>query len=143
LERGVFRLLGWWRSNRSAQAIHTTTRTAPLGRYAPRLFIPSASEGAFRRFGKIAVLLRILQLSNRNQGSSVTLIRHLHWMHLYGKWSMLDVFVVAVLLASVKLGALAQVQIHNGLYAFAASVLLTMLITARVTYLTQSPGAEA
>ena len=73
----------------------------------------------------------------------MTLIRHLHWMHLYGKWSMLDVFVVAVLLASVKLGALAQVQIHSGLYAFAASVLLTMLITARVTYLTQSPGAEA
>ena len=60
-------------------------------------------------------------------------------MHLYGKWSMLDVFVVAVLLASVKLAGLAQVEIHSGLYAFAASVLLTMLITARVTCLIREP----
>ncbi len=90
---------------------------------------------------KIAVLLRVLRLAAQRTGSSAMLLRSLHWMHLYGKWSMLDVFVVAVLLASVKLGALAQVQIHSGLYAFAASVLLTMAITARVTRLTQDPGS--
>tara|TARA_R110002094_G_scaffold649_2_gene3440 strand:- start:1457 stop:1960 length:504 start_codon:yes stop_codon:yes gene_type:complete len=88
---------------------------------------------------KIAVLFRVLSLSEQTGEASVSLARTLHWMHLYGKWSMLDVFVVAVLLASVKLAGLAQVEIHSGLYAFAASVLLTMLITARVTCLIREP----
>ena len=42
---------------------------------------------------------------------------------------MLDVFVVAILVASIKLGALAKVEIHYGLYTFATSVLLIMLTT--------------
>jgi paraquat-inducible protein A len=61
-------------------------------------------------------------------------------MHLYGKWSMLDVFVVAVLVVAVKLGAIADVEMRFGLYAFAASVLLTMFITARIVALTNRPG---
>jgi len=58
-------------------------------------------------------------------------------MHQYGKWSMLDVFVVAVLLATVKLGAVANVQLHYGLYLFAAAVILTMIVTARVVKLSE------
>ncbi|MFT6915943.1 MAG: paraquat-inducible protein A [Motiliproteus sp.] len=92
---------------------------------------------------KIAVLLRVLGFSACASGSSETLARSLHWMHLYGKWSMLDVFVVAVLLASVKLGALAQVQIHTGLYAFGLSVVISMAITARVSYLIQQASRQA
>ena len=46
-----------------------------------------------------------------------------------GKWSMLDVFVVAILLVTVKLEMIADVQIHQGIYAFGASVLLTMVLT--------------
>jgi paraquat-inducible protein A len=60
-------------------------------------------------------------------------------MHLYGKWSMLDVFVVAVLVVAVKLGAIADVDMRYGLYAFAASVLLTMYITSRIVSLTNQP----
>ena len=48
---------------------------------------------------------------------------------------MLDVFVVAVLVVVVKLGAIASVQMEPGLYAFAGSVLLTMYITARIVSL--------
>lgn len=55
--------------------------------------------------------------------------RRLKWLGTVGKWSMLDVFVVAILVASVKLGALAKVEILYGWYAFAASVLLIMLTT--------------
>lgn len=58
--------------------------------------------------------------------------RALDWLAHYGKWSMLDVFVVAVLLVTVKLGALGHVELHYGLYAYAASVLLGMLATAQV-----------
>lgn len=51
-----------------------------------------------------------------------------------GRWSMLDVFIVAVLVASVQLGALADVRLHAGLYAFAASVLLAMVLSHHVRH---------
>ena len=57
-------------------------------------------------------------------------------MHLFGKWSMLDVFVVAVLVVTVKLGAIASVEARYGLYAFTVAVFLTMYVTARVVRLT-------
>ena len=81
---------------------------------------------------KLGVLFRLL---GTTAGSSETLHRYLRLMHQYGKWSMLDVFVVALLVVAVKLGAVATVEIHYGLYAFGSAVLLTMLITARVIYL--------
>lgn len=54
----------------------------------------------------------------------------LDWLERLAKWSMLDVFVVALLVVSVKLRFIAQVQTHYGLYAFAGSVLLTMAVAA-------------
>ena len=71
------------------------------------------------------------------QASDARVKKYLHWMHLYGKWSMLDVFVVAVLVVAVKLGAIASVEMHYGLYAFAGSVLLTMYVTGRVANLSE------
>lgn len=55
--------------------------------------------------------------------------RLMHWLANIGKWSMLDVFVVALLLVSVKLDMVADIQLHYGIYAFGASVLLTMVLT--------------
>ncbi|MDR3418895.1 MAG: PqiA/YebS family transporter subunit [Nevskia sp.] len=46
-----------------------------------------------------------------------------------GRWSMLDVFVVALLLSLVRFGILAQVQAGAGIVAFCAVVVLTMLAT--------------
>lgn len=57
----------------------------------------------------------------------------LRWVERLAKWSMLDVFVVALLVVSVKLRFVSQIEIRYGLYAFAASVLLTMMVTARLT----------
>jgi paraquat-inducible protein A len=48
---------------------------------------------------------------------------------------MLDVMVVAMLIVSVKLGAIASIQIHTGLYVFGGAVLLIMLITHQVVKL--------
>ena len=80
---------------------------------------------------KLWVLFRLLGSTKTNE----SLRRYLHMMHQYGKWSMLDVFVVALLVVAVKLGAVARVETHYGLYAFAAAVLFTMAVTARVIYL--------
>ena len=50
-----------------------------------------------------------------------------------GKWSMLDVFVVAMMIMTVKLGAVASIQVHGGLYLFAGGVLASMLLTHMVS----------
>lgn len=42
------------------------------------------------------------------------------------KFSMLDVFVVALMLMVVKLGVLAEVEIHSGIYWFSLAVLVSM-----------------
>ncbi|PID60101.1 MAG: paraquat-inducible membrane protein A [Gammaproteobacteria bacterium] len=44
-----------------------------------------------------------------------------------GRWSMIDVFVVAVLTASIQLGSIRSVEPGIGINAFAASVVFTML----------------
>ena len=46
-----------------------------------------------------------------------------------GHWSMLDVYVVVLLAATIRFGPLAGVQAGPGLLAFAAVVVLTMLAT--------------
>ena len=56
-------------------------------------------------------------------------------MHEYGRWSMLDVLVVAVLIVAVKLGPIASIEVHYGLYVFGIAVLLIMYITNRVVSL--------
>ncbi len=81
---------------------------------------------------KLAILF--LLVNGRNL-EPVRLRSYLHWMHEYGRWSMLDVFVVAVLVVSVKLGAIASVETRYGLYVFTAAILLTMIVTAWVVRL--------
>lgn len=75
---------------------------------------------------KLALLIRLLTL-----GSAVSPRgrRYLHLMHEYGRWAMLDVMVVAMLVVTVKLGVIVSIQVHYGLYLFAVGVLLTMLVT--------------
>jgi paraquat-inducible protein A len=46
-----------------------------------------------------------------------------------GRWSMLDVFLVAFLAGIVRFGALATVEPRPGIAAFAAAVVLTVLAT--------------
>ncbi len=48
------------------------------------------------------------------------------------KWSMADVFIISILAATIKLGGLATVQVHVGLFFFAGYVLLSMLLTYRL-----------
>ncbi len=77
-------------------------------------------------FIKITSLMAILHIPH--QGNTF-LDKLLRWIEHWGKWSMLDVFVVALLLVSVKLGALAKVTVHYGVYVFAGSVILTMIVS--------------
>lgn len=99
--------------------------------------------GLFSVVFPVAKIVVLYLVWNRGGGEPARHRRHLHAIAHYGKWSMLDVFVVALLLVSLKLGAIARVQVHFGLYAFAASVLLTMVVTARVVSLSGRLEAQA
>jgi len=50
-------------------------------------------------------------------------------LNFIGRWSMLDVFLVAFLTGAVKFGSLAYVEPREGIIAFASVVILTMLAT--------------
>ena len=52
-----------------------------------------------------------------------------------GKWSMLDVFLVALVVAAVKVSIIGDIYLHWGLYSFAGSVLLAMIALSRLTTL--------
>lgn len=75
-------------------------------------------------------LYYLFLLSAKKIVENQTYSKYLHLMHRYGRWSMLDVFVIAILIMTVKLGALASVEIESGMYFFTAAVLLLMMITS-------------
>jgi len=97
------------------------------------LFLVVAGFSILLPILKIGVLFALM---SRRAQQSGKLSRYLHLMHEYGRWAMLDVMVVAILIVAVKLGAIVSVEIHYGLYLFGASVLLIMLVTRRVVHLT-------
>lgn len=79
-------------------------------------------------------LLSVVWLRSLNHKSRIRLLRGLE---LLGKWSMLDVYVVAIIIVLVKAGELLSVKPREGLYYFAASILLSMVatyITSREVY---------
>jgi paraquat-inducible protein A len=53
--------------------------------------------------------------------------RYLDWLELLGRWSMLDVFVVATLIVLMKSKAIVDANAAIGIYLFAGAVLLSML----------------
>lgn len=55
-------------------------------------------------------------------------------MQFLGKWSMLDVFLVALLIALTQLSELRSLEPRLGLYLFAAGVILNNIATARLAW---------
>jgi paraquat-inducible protein A len=93
------------------------------------VFIASIVVPTFKLVG-IALLLFSVQ---RHQPLSA---RQRIWMYRFiefiGRWSMLDIFVIAILVALVNFGRLATIEADLGAIAFASVVILTML--AAVTF---------
>ncbi|MGD1876570.1 MAG: paraquat-inducible protein A [Kiloniellaceae bacterium] len=63
--------------------------------------------------------------------------RLLGWVEAAGRWSMLDVFVIAMLVVVIKLSLVSDVAIHAGLYVFVAAVILSMIAVRRIAVLAQ------
>jgi len=61
--------------------------------------------------------------------------RLLRWIEAIGRWSMLDVFVAAMLVVVIKLSLISDVEIHAGLYVFIVAVVLSMIAVRRIAVL--------
>jgi paraquat-inducible protein A len=73
----------------------------------------------------LIILLLTVQLGwTTNMRQKMLMYHFVEWI---GRWSMLDIFVVAILAAIVQLGSLASVTGNTGATAFAAAVIFTML----------------
>ena len=64
-----------------------------------------------------------------------------HWLGVFGKWSMLDVFVVAVTIVITKISKFAEAEPRVGIYCFCASVMLTMIITEKIAEISSSESS--
>ena len=54
---------------------------------------------------------------------------------ILGRWSMLDVFLMALAVAAVNLSLIADVHLHWGLYALSGGVVLSLIATTRMSAL--------
>ncbi|MCE1118282.1 MULTISPECIES: paraquat-inducible protein A [Pseudomonas] len=88
------------------------------------VFIASILVPTFKLVG-IALLLYSVQ---RHQPLSARQrILMYRFIEFIGRWSMLDIFVIAILVAVVNFGRIASVEANLGAVAFASVVILTML----------------
>ncbi len=78
---------------------------------------------------KILLMSGIWYMRPFSDLTSDRLLHHLGWTC---RWSMLDVYVVALLVVIVRLGALGRVQVHWGIYVFALSVILSTAASGRL-----------
>jgi len=83
------------------------------------IFIPMAKIGSLTM-----LLLTVGRGSPRGKRRRTVLYRIVEFV---GRWSMLDVFVVALMVGLVRFGALAAIDAGPGAAAFGAVVVLTML----------------
>lgn len=80
---------------------------------------------------KLSVLLYLVASTALQRGRRLRdRTRIYRFVELIGPWAMLDVFLLAVLVALVKLGTIATILPGPGLIAFACVVVLTMLASA-------------
>jgi paraquat-inducible protein A len=80
---------------------------------------------------KLAGIARLLWAVRRGgaPANASRLTRIYAALDFIGRWSMLDVFLVAFLSGAVRFGRLALVEPRGGIVAFAAAVVFTMLAT--------------
>ena len=72
----------------------------------------------------------LLATRRRSRRLLVGRTRFYRMIDLVGRWSNIDVFAVSVLVAALRFGVLTEVHAEEGLVAFAAVVIITMVATS-------------
>ena len=90
-------------------------------------------------FAKIVTLyvLWFVRFSNRRR------LRLLFWLEVLGRWSMLDVFVVAIIVVIAKSGGALEARPLIGIYLFAGAVLASLLMTYQLRSLARRAAGKS
>ncbi|MEN8198342.1 MAG: paraquat-inducible protein A, partial [Pseudomonadota bacterium] len=64
----------------------------------------------------------------RLDATSTKARRYLGFMQSLGRWSMVDVFVVALSVVAIKVSLISDVEVHAGVYVFSAAIFLSILV---------------
>ncbi|MBM7060217.1 paraquat-inducible protein A [Pseudomonas sp. UL073] len=93
------------------------------------VFIASILVPTFKLVGITLLLYSVQRHQPMSARQRILMYRFIEWI---GRWSMLDIFVIAILVALVKFGNLATIEANMGAVAFGSVVVLTML--AAITF---------
>ncbi|CAE6939851.1 MULTISPECIES: paraquat-inducible protein A [Pseudomonas] len=88
------------------------------------VFIASILVPTFKLVGLATLLYSVQRHQPMSARQRSFMYRFIEWI---GRWSMLDVFVIAILVALVRFGKLASIDPGWGALAFASVVILTMI----------------
>ncbi|UVE17019.1 paraquat-inducible protein A [Pseudomonas sp. LS44] len=88
------------------------------------VFIASILVPTFKLVGLSLLLYSVQRHQPMSEKRRIIMYRFIEWI---GRWSMLDIFVIAILVTLVKFGSLATIEPNFGAVAFASVVVLTML----------------
>ncbi|MES2870975.1 MAG: paraquat-inducible protein A [Pseudomonadota bacterium] len=78
-------------------------------------------------FKLVGIGLLLFSVQRRQPLSARQRIIMYRFIEFIGRWSMLDIFVIAILVAVVNFGRIASIEANLGAVAFASVVVLTML----------------
>ncbi|WP_043307345.1 paraquat-inducible protein A [Pseudomonas sp. ML96] len=93
------------------------------------VFVASILVPTFKLVGIALLLYSVQRRQPMSARQRILMYRFIEWI---GRWSMLDIFVIAILVALVNFGNLASIEAGMGATAFCTVVILTML--AAVTF---------
>ena len=77
------------------------------------------------------------------EAGSARLQRALSLLEAAGRWSMLDVFVIALLVVAIRTSLIDDVTVHPGVYVFTAAIVLSLVVVQRMAVLARRAVAEA
>lgn len=69
-------------------------------------------------------------------------VKALKRLEFLGKWSMMDVFVIALTVLAAKLSGFADARARYGIYVFAGAVVMSMLLTQFMMKLAGRPFSD-
>lgn len=92
------------------------------------IFIASVAVPVFK-LAVLYYLLLVVHLKQHHKAKFATKLFHL--IHMIGKWSMLDIFVVALMVSMVQFQGIASIHTGAAAIAFCATVVFTIIASEK------------
>jgi paraquat-inducible protein A len=92
------------------------------------LFVVMLSFSIIGPLYKLTILSILISAKPIDDQHRIKLVQRLA---ILGKWSMADVFVVAILASTIKMGFVASVSIHSGLVTFGLAVIASIVMVQK------------